>query len=241
MNTVIKTVETSPQMYARIGGLLYLIIIVAGISSELLIRSNLIVSNDPAATANNIMASQFLWRFGIVADVIMHLCDVPLMIIFYILLRPVNKTLALIGVVFNLMQSAVMVAYKLNLVQALFLLGSADYLKVFEPQQLHTLAYLAIRADMYGYGIGLIFFGFACILYGYLIFRSGYIPKVLGVMMQIAGVCYILNNFILLLAPKFADILFLIPCFIGELSLCLWFIFKGVNITIWRETNRSIN
>ena len=230
------TSETSPQIYTRIGGVLYLIIIVAGIFSELFIRGKLIVSGDPTATANNIINSEFLWRLGIAGDLIMHVCDIPLMIIFYVLFRPVNKNLALTAVLFNLVQTAVMVAYKLNLFQTLFLLGSADYLKVFEPHQLQALAYISIKADGYGFGIGLVFFGFECLIIGYLIFQSGYLPKVIGIMLQIAGLCYLINSFALILAPTFADIIspaILIPSFIGELSLCLWLLLKGVNLAKW--------
>jgi hypothetical protein len=233
-----KVGETSPQRYARTGGILYLLIITAGIFSELFVRDKLIVSGDVTATANNIMASQFLWRAGIASDLIMHVCDVVLMLIFYVLLRPVNKNLALLVVLFNLIQTAVMVAYKLNLAETLFLLERTDYLKAFEPQQLHALAYLAIRSDAYGFGLGLIFFGFECLVLGYLIYLSDYLPKGIGIMMQIAGLCYLTNSFALVLAPKFADRIFpaiLVPSFIGELSLCLWLIFKGVNMTKWKR------
>src|SRR5438128_7762904 len=120
------TVETSPQVYARIGGVLYLIIIVAGLFGEAFVRDKLIVSGDATATANNIMASQLLWRSGIAGDLIMHVCDVPLVLIFYVLLRPVNKNLALLALLFNLIQTAVLVANELNLLAALFPLGSAD-------------------------------------------------------------------------------------------------------------------
>jgi Domain of unknown function (DUF4386) len=229
--------ETSPQTYARIGGALYLLIIVAGLFGELFVRSNLIVSDDPTATANNIMASQLLWRIGITGDLIMHVCDVPLMMIFYVLLKPVNKNLALLAVFFNLISSAVLIAYKLNLLEALFLLGSADYLKVFEPHQLHALAYLAIKADGYGFGIGLIFFGFACLVYGYLIFRSGYFLKTLGVLMTIAGLSYLTNSLTLILAPTYSAMIFpiLALAFIGETSFCLWLIVKGVNVPKWEK------
>jgi len=108
----------SPQVYARIGGVLYLIIIVAGLFGEAFVRDRLIVSGDATATANNIVASQLLWRIGIVGDLVMHECDVPLTLIFYILLRPVHKYLALLAVLFNLIQSAVMVANKLALLVA---------------------------------------------------------------------------------------------------------------------------
>ena len=232
------TVETSPQVYARIGGVLYLIIIVAGLFGEALVRDKLIVSGDATATANNIMASQLLWRIGIAGDLIMHVCDVPLMLVFYVLLRPVNKNLALLAVLFNLIQTAVLVAFKLNLLVALFLLGSADYLKAFEPHQLHALTYLSVKSDGYGFGIGLIFFGFECLVLGYLIFRSCYLPKILGVLMQIAGLCYLINSFALILAPAVAGALFpwvLLPAFIAELSLALWLLVKGVNVQRWKE------
>ena len=230
--------ETSPQVYARIGGVAYLIIIVAGALGEMFVRNSIIVSGDAAATYNNIVAHPLLWRLGIVGDLIMHVCDVILMVVFYVLLKPVNKNLALAALLFNLIQTAVLVANKMNLLMPLFLSGDADYLKAFEPQQLQALAYLSVKAHGYGFGIGLIFFGFTCLVLGYLIFKSGYLPKVLGVLMQIAGLCYLINSFALILAPAFADKLFpaiLLPPFIGELSLCLWLLIKGVNVPKWNE------
>jgi hypothetical protein len=154
------------------------------------------------------------------------------------LLKPVSKYLALLAMLFTLIVTAVLIAYKLNLLVALFLLGSADYLKAFEPRQLHALMYIFVKADGYGFGVGLIFFGFACLVLGYLILRSGYLPKILGVLMQVAGLCYLTNSFALLLAPTFADMLFpaiLVPAFIGELSLCLWLLVKGVNVPKWEQ------
>ncbi len=230
--------ETSPQTYARLGGLLYLIIIVAGIFGELFVRGKLVVMGDAAATANNIMAAESLWRIGITGDLVMHICDVFLMVIFYVLLKPVNKNLALLVVFFNLVTTAVLVAFKIKLLDALFLLGSPEYLKAFEPEQLQALAYVAIKADAYGFGIGLLYFGFECLVLGYLIFRSGYFPKTIGILMQIAGFCYLTNSFALLLAPKLAAMItpaILIPCFIGELSFCLWLLIKGVNLIKWHE------
>lgn len=230
--------KSSIKTTARIGGLLYLVIIFAGIFTEIFVRDKLIVAGNPTATASNIIASQLLWRTGIACDLIMHICDVPLMLIFYILLKPVNKNLALLAVLFNLIQTAVLVAYKLNLFQTLFLLGDASYLKVLEPQQLHALAYTFIKLDSYGFGFGLLFFGFECIVVGYLIIRSGYLPKWIGVLMQIGGLCYIINSFALILAPQFADMLFpgiLIPSFIAEISFCAWLIINGVNILKWEK------
>jgi membrane-anchored glycerophosphoryl diester phosphodiesterase (GDPDase) len=97
-----RTVETSPQIYARLCGVLYLIVIVIGIFTELFVRDKLTVSGDAAATANNIMASQLLWRSSIAGDVILLVCAVTQALLFYVLLRPVNRNLALLCGVFQL-------------------------------------------------------------------------------------------------------------------------------------------
>jgi hypothetical protein len=144
----------------------------------------------------------------------------------------------LLAAFFNLVSIAVEVVNKSYLFSVLFLLGGADYLNVFEPRQLHALAYLSLRSHTYGFATSLVFFGCVCLILGYLIFRSGYFPKVLGVLMQVAGLCYLANSFALVLAPAFADLIFpaiLIPAFIGEASLCLWLLLKGVNVPRWNE------
>jgi len=237
-----RALETSPQVYARIGGVLYLAIIALGLFGEMFVRNTLIVSGDAAATANNIMASELLWRMGISGDLLMHVCDLPLIMILYVLLRPVNRHLALLVVLFDATQTAVLVASKLSLLTPLFLFSGATYLNALEPQQLQALAYLSIKSDSYGFGVGLIFFGCGCLVLGYLIFRSGYLPKIIGILMQIAGLCYLINSFALILAPAFAGMIFpavLVPAFIGETSLCLWLLVKGVNVPRWNERARA--
>jgi Domain of unknown function (DUF4386) len=99
-----RITETSPQVYARIGGVLYLMIIVIGFCSEFFVRDKLVVSGDVTATANNIRASESLWRISVVGDLILLVCAVPLTLILYVLLRPVNKHLALLALFFNLVE-----------------------------------------------------------------------------------------------------------------------------------------
>jgi len=234
----IKENDFSPQRYARAGGVLYLIIIIAGVFGEMFVRGKLVVSGDAAATAHHIMEAPLLWRIGICVDLVMQVCDIPLMLIFYVLLRPINRNLALMNLLFNLIQTAVLVANKLNLLMALFLLSDAGYMQSLDPTHVQALSYLYIRLHDAGFGVGLIFFGLVCLIEGYLIFRSGYFPKALGVMMQVAGVCYIVNTFTLLLAPAVAHQLFpaiLVPCFVAELSLGLWLLVKGVNMPVWKS------
>jgi hypothetical protein len=229
--------QTSPQVYARIGGVLYLVIIVIGFSSEFFVREKLAVSGDVTATANNIMASESLWRITIASALILLVCSIALTLILYVLLRPVNKTLALLAVFFNIVEFPIEAVSKLCLFAALFLSGNADYLKAFEPHQLHALVKISLKLHDYGFGIDLVFFGFACLVYGYLLFRSGYFPRTLGVLMAIAGLSYLANSFTLILAPAYAGTisLILVLALIGELSLCLWLMVKGVNEQRWKE------
>jgi Domain of unknown function (DUF4386) len=217
---------------------LYLAIILLGMFGELVVRGSLVVSGDATATANSISASPLLWRAGIVGDLLMQVLDVPVIVIFYFLLRPVSRSLALFATLINLVQTAVLVANKLNLVVPLLLLGNANYLKSFAPEQLHALSYLAIRAHEFGFAIGLIFFGFACLVQGYLMLKSGYFPKLLGGLLGIAGLSYLINSFALLLAPSLAAVIFpgiLMPAFVGELSISVWMIVKGVNMAQWQR------
>ena len=235
------TVERSPQFYARMAGLMYLAIIVLGLFGEVFVRGALVVSGDPTATASNIAASPWLWRAGIAGDLLMHVLDVPVLVFFYFLLRPVSETLALLATLMNLVQTCVLVANKLTLLVPLYLLDSPGTLSSFSPEQLDALSYLAIRAHGHGFGVGLIFFGFACLVRGYLIVKSGYLPKTLGVLIVVAGLSYLINSFALLLAPALAALLFpaiLVPAFIAELSLCLWLIVKGVNMAQWGVARR---
>jgi len=233
-----RTVETSPQLYARIGGVLYLIIIVLGIFGEAFVRDRLIVAGDAAATAANLRSLESLWRLGIATELFLLICAIALALIFYVLLRPVSKELAMLAVFFNLISIAVEAVAALDLVAALFPLGNAGYLKAFPPEQLYAMASLAIKSHSYGFGVALIFFGCVCLVLGYLIFRSGYLPRAIGVLMQIAGLSYLTNSFVLLLAPTFANRIFpaiLVPAFVGEASLCLWLIVKGVNVEKWNR------
>jgi len=233
-----RPLEMSPQFVARIGGALYLVIIVIGIFGEAFVRSRLVVPGDAAATAANIKAMESLWRFGIAAELSLLICAVALTAVFFVLLRPVSRELALLAVFFNLVSIAVEASSSLYLVEALFPVGNAGYLKAFAPEQLYAMVSLAVSAHSRGFGVSLIFFGCECLVVGYLIWRSGYIPKTVGVLMQIAGFSYLVNSYALILAPAVANRLYpaiLLPAFIGEASLCLWLLVKGVNVGKWTQ------
>jgi Domain of unknown function (DUF4386) len=232
------TFDEFPQRYARIGGALYLAIIVLGAFAEGFVANKLIVSGDAAATAHNILSSPGLWQLSVAGDLIVVLCAVPLLWIEYLLLKPVSKHLVLLAVLFNLVSLAVEAISKIFLMAVVPTLGSADYLKAFEPQQLQVLANLALRSHDVAFNIALIFFGFTCLVNGYLIFKSRYLPKFVGILMQLAGLSYLIACFAALFAPAFADLIspaILLPPLVGESSFCLWLLVMGVNVAKWKE------
>ena len=230
-----RTVETSPQFYARIAGLLFLISLLAGGFGEFFVPSELIVSADAAATANNIMASESLFRMGFASYLVEAVCDVALALVLYVLLRPVRRDLALLAAFFRLVSTATFAVAQLFYFAALLILGGADYLQTFSPDQLNTLALLSLKLCGYGGGIFMVFYGVASIVFGYLIFQSGYLPKVLGVLLALGGLGFVIRNFTLVLAPAYASSVLLLPMVLSGLSLCLWLLVRGVDVPKWEE------
>jgi len=112
--------------------------ILAGLFGEVFVRNNLIVAGDAASTVHKIMASSLLFRGGIAGDLLMHASDVPTILIFYVLLKPVSKDLSLLAALFNLVQTVVLVANKLTLVAVVVFLGNTDYLKAFVSRQIQS-------------------------------------------------------------------------------------------------------
>jgi hypothetical protein len=228
----------SPQLYARAAGVLYLLNILAGFFGEMVVRARLVVANDAAATAHNILAHQLLFRCGIAGDLFMHLTDVPGIVLFYILLRPVSPDLSLLTACFNLVQTSMLVANKVQLLTTLSFLAPAN---AFTPAQSQELALKTLSLHEQGFGVGLVFFGVTCLLTGYLIYRSGYLPRTIGVLQFVVGICYLANSFGQILAPEFANKLapFLLPpAGLGELATCLWLLVKGIDTEKWNERIR---
>jgi hypothetical protein len=231
-----RKIRVSPVAYARIGGVLYLINIACGLFGEAYARGSLLVVGDAAATAHHIANSEFLFRCGIVGDLIMHITDVPMTVIFYVLLRPVSRDLSLLAALFGMLQTAILCANKLTLV--LLLLGGPSYLKAFDPGQVQALALLSLNLHEYGFGVGLIFFGVSCFVTAYLLWESGYFPRALGILQAIAGGCYLVNSVAMLLLPRLAEKLvpaILLPAFVGELGTAVWLVVKGLDVAKWEE------
>lgn len=227
----------APQRYARIAGILYLLIIAAGLFAEF-VRERFVVPGDAAATARNITDEAFLFSLGLVADLSTFVCAVTLTIVLYVLLKPVSRNAALLMLGFNVVQDAIGGLNVLNSYRPLQLLGGATYLKAFSREQLEAMAMLSLNAHSVGFNVAMIFFACSCFALGYLTLASGLFHKALGVMLVIAGVCYLTLSTAQLLSPRLAAMLFpviLLPALIGELSFAVWLTVKGVNMARWRE------
>ena len=185
------SVEAAPQMYARLAGALYLVIIVLGGFSEGYVANQLLVAGDAAATAQRILADPALWQLSVLANVVVVVCAVPLLWLEYLLLRPVSRQLVLLALLLNLVSLAVEAVSKLFLLLVLPTLAGTDYRAAFGLPQQVLLANLELKAHDISFNLALVFFGFTCLVNGYLIFRSGYLPKVVGVLLQVAGACYL--------------------------------------------------
>ena len=219
-----------PLIYARAAGILYLSIIISGIFSEVFVRSNLIVPGAAATTAANILASEWWFRIGFVADAIMLLCDVAIAVLFYVLLKPVNKTLSIIAAAFRLSQAAIIGMSLLYYYSALLLLTGVEYAAVFETRQMHALVMLLLDMHRHGYDLGLLFFGLSNFFLGFLIIKSEYFPTIFGYGLIAAAVVYLVGSFTRFILPgslSLVEPFYIIPL-IAELLFCLWLLVKGL-------------
>jgi hypothetical protein len=227
----------SPRVKARIAGLLYLIIIAGGIFAQMGVRARLVVNGDAAATANNIIAHELLYRLGFAVEVFYLLCNIPINIILYDLFKIVNKRMAMVMLFFATVGTAVEGVAMLAHYAPLIFLGKAAYLAAFTTAQLQAGAYLSLQMFDYGFMIALAFFGFFCISLAYLIFRSTFFPRVIGGLLAIQGSLYLTNSFAHFISPAVGDRVFpfLAASGIAEISFCLWLLVVGVNVQRWTE------
>ena len=222
---------------ARLAGFLILLIAVLAPFSILYLPSTLIVPGDAAETASNVMASEGLFRLGVVVDSVVVLLEIVVIAILYVLLRPVNRTLALVAAFARLAMTVVMAVNVFNSLGVLLLLGDAEYLTAFETDQLHALVLLFLNLHESGIYIWQVFFGLHWVAVGYLVFKSGYFPRILGILLIVTCLGYLMDSFGILYPSSGAlstvSSVVLAVGVIGELSFTLWLLIKGVNVEQW--------
>lgn len=223
-------VMNSTKKTARIAGFLYLLLALTGAFSILYVPSTLVVFGDAAATAERIASSQLLFRAGILSGIVSHVIFVLLVLVLYHLLREISRKQAMLMVTLVVISVATGFVNTINQLGALIALSGADFLSAFEEPELDALAYLFMRLHSHGIQIIQIFWGLWLFPFGLLVYRSRFIPKILGVLVIIAGVGYLLGTITFLILPQYQSALST-PIMIlemGELPIILWLLIVGV-------------
>jgi Domain of unknown function (DUF4386) len=234
MNTPVmmeRLAEASPRPSARITGVVYLLYFLTAVFAEFFMRG-LVVSGDAAATTDNILVHQPLFRLALATGLIATACYIAVTALFYDLFKPVSGILSLLAAFFSLVGCAIQAFGSLFQLAPLVVSGGS-HLSVFKVEQLRALALMFLELHSQAVNICLVFFGFYCLLIGYLIFTSAFLPRILGVLMAFAGL-----GWLTFLSPALANYLspyILVLGFLAEASLMLWLLVMGVNLQRWKE------
>jgi hypothetical protein len=230
--------QTSPRLLGRIIALLILLIIVTGIFAQGFVSDRLISSGDAATTARNILAHQGLYRLGFTVFLVEMVAQVAQTALWYVLLRPVNRTIALSGAFIDLAGGVIKTFARVFYIVPLWLLlstagGASPLSRGFTPEQVESIALVLLQINNRGAATALAFFGFSIILRGYLIFRSTFMPRWLGVLSMISGL-----GWLTFLYPPLGSRAFLPVVLFALLSLALmivWLLFFGVSEEKWND------
>jgi hypothetical protein len=223
-------IDESQRKAARVVGFTFLFAMIIVVAANYGINFRLIVPGNAADSARNIMAHETLFRINIACNLIYVVNVVVLLSALYVILKPVNRNLALVAAFCRLIYALMWGVTALNMLGALRLLGDAAYLPVFEADQLHTLARLHISID--AYYVGLPFWGLASTICSYLWFKSRYVPRALAAFGVISSAWCVMCAFAFIVFPRFETTVnaywFDMPMVIFELALGFWLLFKGI-------------
>ncbi|PQB03338.1 hypothetical protein BST83_18755 [Polaribacter filamentus] len=221
----------SKKKNARIAGLMYLLMGITGAFGIMYVPSNIMVAGNATATANNIMDSELLFRLSMISNLISQTIFVFLVLSLNRLLKGVNPKHARLMV--TLVTISVPIAFLniLNLVAAQILVSGADYLTIFDENQLNSI--MMVFLNLYEHGIFIvgIFWGLWLYPLGLLVIKSKFIPKIIGIFLIIGCFAYLTDSFTSLLFPLYKEIIFpilIVPLAIGEFSIIFWLLIKGV-------------
>jgi hypothetical protein len=227
-----RIAEASPRPRARITGVVYLLYFLTAVLAVFFMRG-LLVSGDAAATANNILAHERLFRLSVAVGLIATALYIAVTVLCYGLLKPVNKTVSLLAAFFSLVGCAIQAFGSLFQVAPLVVLEGSPYLSVFKVDQLQAVALMFIKLNVQAAYIYLVFFGLFNVLIGYLIFRSTFLPRILGGLMAFAGLgwlTYLSKPLVNYLSP------YNLACgLLGQGSVMLWLLVMGVNVQRRKE------
>ena len=227
----------NPKREARLAGCLYVIGIALGLFAEVYVRGGLIAWTDAGETAAMITSAAQLYRLGFAAGVLILMINIPLSVFFYRLFRRASHGPALIIAFAILVGTSIEGANLLNHYMPIVWLSESAYLQDLAAESREVLALANLRLFAVGYAVALAFFALYDLAVGYAALKTRYVPAWVGILMIIAGCCYLTNSFALFAAPHLSGQLYpwiLLPCFVGELMLALWLLVRGVDVERWR-------
>lgn len=217
------------QRFAKATGVAMLLSFVFGVLGELVLPWKIIVGGDAAATAANIIRNPMLIRWTFAAYLVEGFCDILLCGFWYILLRPVNRNLALLSVLLGIVSMVTFAIAQSSFFASTLILRETHGMMAFTAEQRDALAFVYVRmAGMIAW-LFVGFYGMASMVRGYLIMRSGYLPKALGILLMIGGAGFFLRQLTYILAPSLSSPVLLMPMALAALPLMGWLLFKGID------------
>lgn len=223
------SVNESQRKAAKVVGLAYLLVIIPAIFAEFYIGAQILVYDNAAQNALNILAHERLFRLGIAANLTVFIIDVILIAALYVVLKPVNRNLALLAAFWRLVETAVLVNVVLSDLDVLRVLSGAGYLQGFEADRLHGLARLSVGAHDAAYGVGLVFAGIGSTVFCYLWYKSRYIPRALAVLGIFSSFLLAACTFSFIIFPELSKIVSVAyygtPIFVFEVAMGFWLLF----------------
>ena len=213
----------------RLAGLLYVLASIPGFFALAYVPGKLIVHGNATATANNIAASETLFRLGIAADLICQALFVLVALALYDLLKSVNQRWAALMVIFILLSIPIAFLNEVNAIAALVLVRGGDFLSLFDKPQRDALAMLFLRLHGGGFDVAGIFWGLWLFPLGLLVYRSRFIPRILGILLMLACFAYVGDSFTSLLLPSYETIVsqWVSPLMFAEVVFMLWLLIMG--------------
>lgn len=228
-----RIADASPKFLARVTGAFFLLTILTGIFAQGFVSERLVVFNDAVATATNILTHRGLFEAGFTVYLIEMACQVAMTALFYVLLRPVSKSVALVSTFWGLTGCVIKTAARALYIAPLFVLSGGSALNGFTSGQLQSLALVLLKVNDVGAGIALAFFGLSTVLKGWLIIRSTFLPRWLGVLSMISGL-----SWLTFLYPPLGYRAFPIVALLGLIAsavMIFWLLVFGVNEQRWHE------
>jgi hypothetical protein len=225
-------IETPVKTYCRAVGIFLILSIIGGWFGEVHVPS-VMMTGDAATTADQLRLNDGLFRLGFAAYLLEAFSDIVLAWLFYVLLKPVHRDLALLSAFFGLVSMSLFAVTKMFYFAAPMFLRESGYLTAFSPDQLEAFASLFLSLYAGLSGLSMLFYGTAWILRGYLTFRSDYLPPFLGALMVAAGLGFVAKTTTQVLAPTYSWDILLAPMFLNVVVLTVWMLVRGVDRDNW--------